>query len=99
MGGVGGGTRGWGSCECKPKYLEPIKYPFCKPLGIFTRFLVNFIKVTVLFKISVLKNIFSVCIWNCKLIKFATNNHLIITLLLFRWKRFYRSFPSMKETL
>ena len=52
------GKRGWGSCQCKPKYLVPIKYPVHKLLGIVTRFLVSFIKVPVLFKIFILKKLF-----------------------------------------
>ena len=62
-----------------PKYLVPIEYPVHKLYEIITRFLVSFIKVSVLLKTSVLKKLFSVCVWNCKFIKFAKNSHLIIT--------------------
>ena len=73
------GAEGWGSHQCKPNYLVPIKYPVHKLLGIVTRYLVCFIKGPVLLKITVPEKLFSVCVWNCKSIKFAKNNHLIIT--------------------
>ena len=75
--GVGGG--GWGSCQWKPKYLVPIKYPVHELLGIITRFLFGFIKRPALLKTSVLKKTFFRLRLKLQIIKLATNNYLIIT--------------------